>query len=295
MIPKGIELFENATYDSLAKGDYDVGFCSSLSSLFVENQKNIATRQETTMSLLGKLRRAAEKLTGTHIYRELPPGLDFASDIQAALPHFRARVIFDVGANVGQSASLMSARFPESEIYSFEPSADTYQQLQRNVQQYDRVHCIQLALGASKKIAQMALDGSSDRSFLIDESTQESPKDVSSESVQVDTLDSFCSAKKIDRINFLKIDTEGGDLDVLKGAAMLLKEHRVDIVEVEAGMNPNNERHVPFETLKAFLESNKYYLFGIYEQVKEWPTRSPNLRRTNPIFLSQATIEQNRS
>ena len=247
------------------------------------------------MSLLGKLRRAAEKLTGTHIYREIPRGLDFAQDIQHALPHFRARVIFDVGANVGQSATLLSAEFPESQIYSFEPSADTYEQLQRNFQHHDRVHCIQMALGSAKKTAKLALDGSSDRSFLVTESSQTDQQNTDSETVQVDTLDSYCSANKIDRISFLKIDTEGGDLDVLKGATNLLTEHRVDIVEVEAGMNPKNDRHVSFETLKEFLESHGYYLFGIYEQVNEWPKRAPNLRRTNPIFLSQPIIDQNRA
>ncbi len=247
------------------------------------------------MSLLGKLRRAAEKLTGTHIYRDIPPGLDYAWDIRQALPHFRAGIIFDVGANVGQSATELSDKFPGSQIYSFEPSSNTFQQLQQNVQQYPTVQCFQLALGSSKKTAQMAIEDSSDRSFLLDESSDEANSSKASEEVQVDTLDSFCNEQKVDHINFLKIDTEGGDLDVLNGATSLLKEQRVDIVEVEAGMNPKNELHVPFESLKSFLESHGYYLFGIYEQVNEWPTKSPNLRRTNPIFLSQPTIERNKS
>ena len=246
------------------------------------------------MSLLGKLRRATERLTGTHIYREIPRGIDFGWDIQNALPHFRARVIFDVGANVGQTATSLLAKFPESKIYSFEPCAETFKQLQRNVGQDQRVNCVQLALGSLRKTAQMAIEGSSDRNFLLADSSQSVPQDGQSETVQVDTLDGFCSANKIDQISFLKVDTEGGDLDVLKGAEILLTEQRVDIVEVEAGMNPNNGLHVSFEDLKDFLESHKYYLFGIYEQVNEWPTRSPNLRRTNPVFISQQTIDQDR-
>jgi hypothetical protein len=92
----------------------------------------------------------------------------------------------------------------------------------------------------------------------------------------------------------MKIDTEGADLDVLKGAERMLNEQRIDIVKVEAGMNPTNHLHVPFEVLKNYLESKHYFLFGIYEQKHEWPTKHPHLRRTNPIFISQQVIENNR-
>jgi hypothetical protein len=65
-------------------------------------------------------------------------------------------------------------------------------------------------------------------------------------------------------------------------------------VEVEAGMNASNKRHVPFETLKDYLELRSYLLFGIYEQVHEWPTKEPHLRRTNSVFISRRMIETNR-
>lgn len=70
----------------------------------------------------------------------------------------------------------------------------------------------------------------------------------------------------------------------------MLNEQRIDFVEVEAGMNAGNKRHVPFETLKEYLESKNYLLFGIYEQVHEWPTNEPHLRRTNAVYLSRRMI-----
>jgi FkbM family methyltransferase len=247
------------------------------------------------MSLKNKVKKLVEHLTGTHICRVLPRGIDFIQDIADSLPMYRADIIFDVGANAGQSSKIYLARFPSSHIYCFEPVGDTFHQLQDNLKGDARVDCYQLALGSSKSKGKMVMQGKSDMFFLLGQSKESlMNNDMTTESVDIVTLDEFCQTKRIDQINYLKIDTEGGDLEVLKGAVNMLTEQRIDLVEVEAGMNPSNNRHVPFEALKDFLESHRYFLFGIYEQVNEWPTREPHLRRTNPLFISHRMIEMNR-
>jgi hypothetical protein len=112
----------------------------------------------------------------------------------------------------------------------------------------------------------------------------------STERVKIVSLDSFCADNAIPHISYLKIDTEGMDLEVLKGACSMLSREAIDFVEVEAGMNPDNLHHAPFEDLKSGLESHGFRLFGIYEQVSEWPTGAPHLRRVNAVFLSGAMI-----
>jgi len=247
------------------------------------------------MSLRRMVRELIEQLTDTHIYRILPRGIDFVQDIANSLPMYRTDIVFDIGANVGQSSKLFLAKFPSSHIYCFEPVSDTFRQLQHNLEGNERVDCYRLAFGSSKSTGKMVLQGSADMFFLLDQS-KESPmnKNVPTESVNIVTLDEFCHTKGIDHISYLKIDTEGGDLDVLKGAVSMLTDQRIDLVQVEAGMNPTNSRHVSLESLKAFLESHRYFLFGIYEQVNEWLAREPHLRRTNPVFISQQMIERNR-
>ena len=111
--------------------------------------------------------------------------------------------------------------------------------------------------------------------------------------MDVTTLAAVCETEKIDWISYLKIDTEGGDLEVLKGAEDLLAQQRVDLVEVEAGMGPDNELHVPFGVLQGYLEQRDYVLFGIYEQAYK-RAGAPNLRRTNPVFMSSRMVEQYR-
>jgi FkbM family methyltransferase len=239
--------------------------------------------------------RLMEKLTSTHIYRTVPHGIDLVQDITQRLPIFEAEIIFDVGANIGQSAKKYLDSFPKSQIYCFEPVKETFGILQENFKKSDRIHCFRLAFGAFKRAGEMALQGTPDTFFLLDPSKHDSLNaDVVREKVRIETLDEFCSGRQIKRINFLKIDTEGGDLDVLKGAEAMLDQQTIDMVEVEAGMNCGNERHVPFEILKQYLESKKYFLFGIYEQVNERFAKEPHLRRANPVFISEQMIKANK-
>ncbi|MCE3266580.1 MAG: methyltransferase FkbM family [Solirubrobacterales bacterium] len=70
----------------------------------------------------------------------------------------------------------------------------------------------------------------------------------------------------------------------------MLSRERVGLVQVEAGLNPENDLHVPLEALRAELEKHGYRLFGFYEQVGEWPTQGPQLRRTNAVFLARTLI-----
>jgi hypothetical protein len=57
-------------------------------------------------------------------------------------------------------------------------------------------------------------------------------------------------------------------------------------------MNSKNRRHVPFDVFTKFFERKNYFLFGVYEQVNEWPTKEPHLRRTNPVFISDKIIKR---
>lgn len=246
------------------------------------------------MNLLGIAKKQFEQLTRTHIYRSLPRGIDLVKDIANALPMFQPEIFFDVGANVGQSATLYLDQYPTLQVYCFEPVDDTFRQLEKNLAGHKHIECYSLALGSSTFTGKMVLEGSSDRFFLLEQSNEAVKNDdVVFETVNVIALDEFCQTKRIEHISILKIDAEGGDLDVLKGAVKMLSGQKIDLVQVEAAMNPRNSRHISLEILKAFLESHRYFLFGIYEQVNEWLSNEPHLRRTNLVFISQRMIEMN--
>lgn len=225
----------------------------------------------------------------------LPHGVDLFGDLATRLPDFRATVVFDVGAHTGSAARQYVQGFPEALIYCFEPVAATHSLLQANLAAETRVRCFQLALGARQGTGTMVLHGTPDTFYLAEAGQHhalhsEAPREV----VHLERIDGFCAAQGIARISYLKIDTEGADLEVLHGAEGLLAAQRIDLVEVEAGMNPRNRWHVPLEVFKAYLEARGYFLFGIYEQCEEWPTGEPQLRRVNAVFVSTLTIEANR-
>ena len=177
----------------------------------------------------------------------------------------------------------------------FEPVEASFFELREKLKNHRQVHCHHLALGASDSTGNMVHRGSSDMFFLAKtekESSQYKPDEL--EKVEIQTLDHFCRDHGINKISYLKIDTEGNDLEVLKGAENMLQEQRIDLVEVEAGMHPGNTRHVPFEVLKKHLEQRQYFVFALYEQMYEWSENAPHLRRTNPVFISRRAIEANK-
>ena len=215
-----------------------------------------------------------------------PRGMDVVYDIEQRLTSTPIRIIFDVGANIGRTTLRYRHAYPQAEIHAFEPVASTFLELEKNLSGTD-IHIHRLALGAKPGVGYIATTGDS-RMRQVSDHAQEHALPV-----PVTTIDAFRQEHAIDHIGFLKIDTEGGDLEVLLGANDSLLRAAIDIVQVEAGMNPANTRHVPLEQLKSKLQAWDYYLFGIYEQVPEWPGRAPHLRRADLVFISRDTIARN--
>jgi FkbM family methyltransferase len=245
------------------------------------------------MNFFKSLRKFAERISGTHIYRTLPRGVDIFSDISVLLSKYKIRTLFDVGANVGQSARLYSKIFLASQILCFEPVTETFAQLQENTGKMSNVRCFHVALSSQNGRSAITAQGRSTMNHLLN--TSELPAGGTAapyEYVETVRLDDFCKAEGIDRISFLKIDTEGGDLNVLKGAEQMLTNQTIDLVEVEAGMNPHNRHHVPLPLLKEYMEQFSYYIFGVYEQCYEWPSGEPHLRRSNVVFISSRMIKE---
>ncbi len=236
-----------------------------------------------------------ERVANIRIYRNLPRGIDISQDISMSFPWYSIDVVFDVGSNVGQSAKYFLNCFSNAKIYCFEPVRDTFVQLQKNTEKINRIQPIQIALGSYNGKGDMVIRGQITRglSFLLDRSKDSQRREgIQTEVVNVMTLDQLCKDRKISQISYLKIDAEGGDLEVLEGGKSMLNAQRIDFVEVEAGMYVKNKDHVPFEILKDFLESRGYLLYGIYEQWYE-SKREPILRRTNPVYVSSHIIEMN--
>ena len=151
-------------------------------------------------------------------------------------------VAFDVGANVGDYSLMLRRHAPEASIYAFEPSAKTCEQLTRNVAQAGRVRAFNLGLSDEEKTVELysyTVEGG--EASLISSIDKRLPPQVlnvevsASEAVRVQTLDRFCEEQNVERIDFLKLDVEGHELAVLRGARRMLSEGRVSMIQFEFG------------------------------------------------------------
>ena len=200
------------------------------------------------------------------------------------LPDFTPAVIFDVGANIGQSTRSFLAAFPGAAIYAFEPVATTFDTLRANIGALDEVRVFNLALGRRAGTARMQNRKNWVSNRILQGSTLFGRG--SGEAVTMTAGDAFCAEHRIERIDILKIDTEGHDLDVLVGFQAMLSAGHVGLVEVEVSMNRENAKHVPFEAVRAYLDPLGYALFHLSEQKMDLRFSGlPILRRSNAIFI----------
>lgn len=193
-------------------------------------------------------------------------------------------MIFDVGANIGQSVSKFVKGFPDSKIHTFEPVSKHYNLLQEEFGNNSNVTVVQLALGEKDDIMEIYVPIHNSMASLV------KPKEfVESESVIVKTIDEYCQENDIHSIDLLKIDAEGYDLKVLEGSAAMLKNRAIKLILIELGFDRECSYHISFETVKSYLDEHGFSVFGIYDQQLEW-SGEKKLRYANVCFINQAVI-----
>jgi len=182
---------------------------------------------------------------GLRIYSVNKFGLDVESEVRRFLGG-ELRTIFDVGANTGQSALRFSGAFPTSDIYSFEPVPDTFAALKQNTSGIRHVRTFQCAMGAKPDRAKIFLGDVSQKNSMVAETGK-------SVDVEVKTIDGFCDENGIKAIDFLKIDVEGFEFQVLDGAAKMLDGH-VKFIYCECALSHSDEEpHIELTKLQARL------------------------------------------
>ena len=169
--------------------------------------------------------------------------------------------IFDVGANIGQTALTFNQLFPNCQIYCFEPINKTFNELGKNTKQFKNIHAFNLALGSETSVVKVYLKPNNQWNSLANNETWiMDPNDY--EMVNVETLDDFVERQQIHQIDLLKTDTEGFDLQVFKGSEKILKDCRVKFIISEVGFLKNDLQHSYFEEICVYLNSRGFRLLG---------------------------------
>jgi FkbM family methyltransferase len=179
------------------------------------------------------------------------------------------QVIFDVGANKGQSIDFFSGLFPDAEIHSFEPAPTSFRVLEQR-QFTSTVHLNKVGLSGKEgrlTFYECVLDETStldlpdlDSSYLKKKAKilRCSPDELFSEiTVEITTLDAYVAEAKVSRVDILKIDVEGHEIEVLKGATNSLDAGLISIIQFE--VHENDMRNKAYFRISELLKSHGYF------------------------------------
>jgi FkbM family methyltransferase len=185
----------------------------------------------------------------------------------------RIRTVFDVGANEGQTVKTFAQAFPHATLYTFEPDPATFQRLSAAVSDLPRVRPFNLALGresgeaclfrfVSDQTNSLLPKASGAESYVAD---ADYLRETGTVSVKVTTVDTVCEDLAIAKIDLLKIDAQGFEIEILHGAKRLLSSEAVALVYTEVCFVRYYENQPLFQDVYAFLYERGFRLVGLYE------------------------------
>lgn len=223
---------------------------------------------------------------GVDIYQK--PG-KFYKNFLKILSKNQIDCVIDVGANVGQYSLKLRKYGYQGDIYSFEPIITTFNLLEENSKQDNKWHIQNFALGANNGQESINISQNTESSsiFNINEiHTQNAPKAkyIGKETITIKKLDDIfpeiCSNKKG---IFLKIDTQGYEMEVLKGAEKSLE--KITGLQIEMSLIKLYENEILFDEIISYLKSRKFNLCQIETGIVD--NNTGNLLQFDGIFLKQ--------
>jgi FkbM family methyltransferase len=215
---------------------------------------------------------------GLNVTRKRPRagrlGIDAMADIRSLLTNVQQATVFDVGANTGQSVKRFSELLPGCWLHAFEPSPTAFAQLRENTQRTPNLRLTNAGIGASAGLLSLIENDHSNMSSFLKLGEAGWGEIVRETPVPVITLDDYCADSSIEHIDLLKIDTQGYELEVLKGATTLLSEHRIGLLYLEIIFSNQYEGLPSFETLYGhlgrYMRLVAFYNFVVQDGTAGW-------------------------
>ncbi|MFY0607744.1 MAG: FkbM family methyltransferase [Cyclobacteriaceae bacterium] len=169
-------------------------------------------------------------------------------------------IFFDVGANVGEYSILLNQHFTNATILAFEPVKNTYDLLSQNTSHTKSIQAHHLGFGDQNHQAEIYSSSTNSHSSMVGRA-HTTTEEIHTEEIELMRLSDFVLQHKIDRIDFLKIDVEGYEINVLRGAKELLQSKRIHCIQFEFG-GTMIDAHVFLKDFYHLLENN-YNLYRI--------------------------------
>lgn len=186
-------------------------------------------------------------------------------------------IIFDIGANRGQSIKRFNKIFNKPIIHAFEPNYDEYMKLYELYGDKKNIYLNNFAIGEKNYFKNFNISLKSDTSSFYKFKNQSKwilkrakdlkvhPKKFVKRSVKtrIITLDKYCRLNNIGNIDILKIDTQGYEANVLEGAKEILKKNLISALEIEIILDNVYEVYNSFSDIEKNLIKNNYRLVAL--------------------------------
>ncbi|MFA5024669.1 MAG: FkbM family methyltransferase [Patescibacteria group bacterium] len=187
--------------------------------------------------------------------------------------------VIDIGANIGIFSLFTHHLFPDSEIYAFEPTAKTFDILQKTIIENDlskNIRLFNMALGDENKeaILMRPKGGIGIGNMIVDSGLLIGREKafVDSEKVPMTTLDKFIQEKNIKKVDFIKVDAEGYEKQIIKGAKEVIQKFS-PVIACSAYHLKDDEVEIP----KLILSANKNYNYRLENRGEKdlifWPKK----------------------
>ena len=172
-------------------------------------------------------------------------------------------IVFDIGANKGQSIERFNQIFINPIIYSFEPIKECFDELIANYG--NDVKIFNLAFGEKKeiKILRVNKDSGTSSFYKINQNYLNlyGNKEIKQQQVNVNTLDNFVKKNNINNIDLLKIDVQGFEKKILLGAKQIL--NNVKCIELEIIFTNYYDEKSSFKKIEDVLAKYNFTLYNI--------------------------------
>ena len=178
---------------------------------------------------------------------------EYESDTNKVLSKYMkpGYTVIEAGANIGSETLLISKQLKHGHIYAFEPNPYTYERLKINVSinELDNVSTYDYALGESNCNIQFNIYPKDFCNSGMSSKYMETSKTKKIDVVQK-TLDTFVVENNIPKVDFIKMDIQGAEMDMIMGAADTITKFK-PIIFTEAYQVYNDTFRL-YEKLKKF-------------------------------------------
>jgi len=194
--------------------------------------------------------------------------------------------IIDIGSNKGQFILLIEKIYPNKNIYSFEPIKEMINKQKKFFAYKNNIIFHNVALGSSNTLKEFLIttrmDSSSFLKIVSDKNKSKNYDIVENRNIQINTLDDLLVNEKISHPVLIKIDVQGYELEVLRGANNLLKKTDYLLLEVSKNEMYQNQ---PIE--KVIVEYLKNLNFDILKSNNWSKIQNTNFYQRDIIFYKK--------